>query len=37
VLAKGIRTADLGQAAGGQSVSTSGMGDAIIAALAARG
>jgi 3-isopropylmalate dehydrogenase len=36
VLAKGLRTADLGQAAGGQTVSTSGMGDAIIEALAVR-
>ena len=36
VLAKGIRTADLGQAAGGKTVSTGGMGDAILEALAAR-
>ena len=36
VLAKGLRTADLGQAEGGQAVSTSGMGDAIVDALAAR-
>jgi 3-isopropylmalate dehydrogenase len=36
VLAKGLRTADLGQTEGGQAVSTSGMGDAIVEALAAR-
>jgi 3-isopropylmalate dehydrogenase len=36
VLANGVRTADLGQAAGGKAVSTSGMGDAIIEALEAR-
>ena len=36
VLAKGIRTADLGPAEGGRTVSTGGMGDAIIEALAAR-
>jgi 3-isopropylmalate dehydrogenase len=36
VLARGIRTADLGQAEGTQAVTTSGMGDAIIEALAAR-
>jgi len=36
VLAKGIRTADLGQAQGGKTVSTSGMGDAVLEALAAR-
>ncbi|HUF87417.1 MAG TPA: 3-isopropylmalate dehydrogenase [Thermohalobaculum sp.] len=37
VLAQGIRTADLGQAPGGRTVSTSGMGDAILEALAVRG
>ena len=37
VLARGIRTADLGQAPGGRQVSTSGMGDAVLEALAARG
>jgi 3-isopropylmalate dehydrogenase len=36
VLARGLRTADLGQADGGETVSTSTMGDAIIEALAAR-
>jgi 3-isopropylmalate dehydrogenase len=36
VLAQGIRTADLGQAPGGRTVSTTGMGDAILEALAAR-
>ena len=36
VLAKGLRTADLGQDAGTTLVSTSGMGDAIIEALSAR-
>jgi len=37
VLAKGIRTGDLMQAEGGTPVSTAEMGDAIVAALAARG
>jgi 3-isopropylmalate dehydrogenase len=36
VLASGVRTADLGQAAGGKAVTTGGMGDAIVGALAAR-
>jgi 3-isopropylmalate dehydrogenase len=37
VLAKGVRTADLMQAEGGTPASTAEMGDAIVAALAARG
>ena len=36
VLASGVRTADLGQDAGTTVVTTSGMGDAILAAMAAR-
>ena len=36
VLAQGIRTADLAPAEGGETVSTGAMGDAIVAALAAR-
>ena len=36
VLAQGIRTADLGPAEGGETVSTGAMGDAIVTALAAR-
>jgi 3-isopropylmalate dehydrogenase len=36
VLAQGIRTADLMQAAGGKPASTTEMGDAIVAALVAR-